>query len=88
MSGSRELNKRKLQRLKELEKPKPRKMALVDVSETDELEIQEKADEGQPIKKIRFPKKYKDRIQMMPEEFENVQNAIEDYQAEQRTVEV
>ncbi len=84
----RELKKRKSQKSQELGKPKRRKLTLVDIPETDEFEIEKKAADGKPIRKVRFPKKYKDRLQTMPDEFENAQNAIEAFQAEQREVEV
>ena len=84
----RELKKRNIQKLQEGEKPKRRKLTLVDVPETDEFEIQKKAADGRVVKKARFPKQYKDQLQMMPDDFENVQNAIEALQAEQREVAV
>lgn len=88
MSGNTELNKRKLQKLEKLAQPIERHLSLVDIPESDELEIHKKATKTKPAQKVRFPKKYIDRLQMMPEEFENVQNAIEAFQAEERTVEV
>ena len=80
MAGNKELLKRKIQKFKELEKPKERKLTLVDVAETDEFEIQKKAEDGKIAKKVRFPKKRIDQFQMMPDEFENAQSAIEAYQ--------
>src|SRR5687767_5830016 len=88
MAGNSELIKRKLQRLDKLEQPKERHLSLVDVPESDEYEIHKKATMTKPAGKVRFPKKLNDRLQMMPEEFENVQNAIEAFQAEEREVEV
>lgn len=88
MAGNKELLKRKVQKVKELEKPKEQKLNLVTVPESDEFEIHKKAEDGEPAKKVRFPKKRIDQMQMMPDEFENAQNAIEAYQHEQRQVEV
>lgn len=88
MAENKELMKRKIEKFKELEKPKEQKLTLVDVPESDEFEIHDKAEDGKPAKKVRFPKKRIDQMQMMPDEFENVQNAIEAYQYEQREVAV
>lgn len=56
--------------------------------ETDEYEIQKKATPTKPERKIRFPKDLAKRYQMMPDDFENVQAAIEAYNHEKREVEV
>ncbi len=74
--------------VKPTDQPDERKLTLVDVPETGELEIQKKATAKRPAKKIKFPKEEKDLFQMMPEEFAKVQNAIEEYQAENRKVAV
>lgn len=90
----RNLTAKKIQKRKELVKSdeqgevKERTLTVVDVPETGELEIQRKATPENPAKAIRFPKDEKERYQMLPEDFANVQNAIEAMLAEKREVEV
>lgn len=101
MSENTELDKRDTQPLKQLVQPAERKISLVDIPETGEYEIQRRPDESAcfissggevaelPAEQtIRFPKEYKDRLQMQPDDFQNAQNAIEEYSREKRTVEV
>lgn len=82
------LTAKNVQKLKTYDRKKEKKLTLLDVPETDELEIQKKETSKSPAKKVRFPKKTKDVFQMMPDEFANVQNAVEAYKLEQRQVEV
>lgn len=88
MSENTKLTKIEHQEIKEPCKPKERKTTLIHIPETEEYEIHRKATDTEPAKKVRFPKKYKEQMQMMPDEFENVQNAIEEYNRENREVEV
>lgn len=88
MTENTELNKIKSQKSNELERPKERKITLVNHPETEEYEIQRNSADGRVEEKVRFPKEYKDQLQLMPDDFVNVQNAIEDYTHEKRTVEV
>lgn len=84
----RSITAKRVQKQKVLDRPKERILTVVDVPETDELEIQKKETEKSPAKKVRFPKENKKRFQLMPDEFAKVQNAIEAVQAENREVEV
>ena len=79
---------KKVQKQKTLDRPTERNLTVVDVPETGELEIQKKATATSPAKKIRFPKEAKELYQMMPDEFADVQDAIEAVKAEKREVEV
>lgn len=67
---------------------KERVLSCVAVPETNELEIRKRATENSPARSIRFPKEEKELYQLPPEEFMEVQNAIEALQAEKREVEV
>jgi hypothetical protein len=65
-----------------------RKSKVIEIPETEQFEIQKQATENNPSKKIRFPKKTSERYKLMPEEFAEVQNAIEAVQAENRQTKV
>lgn len=67
---------------------KEHQLTLVDVPESEECEIHKIATETEPTKKIRFPKKKIDRLQLMPDDFNDAENAIEEYLAEKREIEV
>lgn len=84
----RKLTAKRVQKLKTLNRPKNRILSVVEVPETGELEIQKQATAKSPEKKIRFPKSKKDLFQMMPDEFADVQNALEAVKLEKREVEV
>lgn len=64
------------------------KLTLDDHPETNEYEIKKQSDDGRTIKKIRFPKQYQDQLKLPPEEFKEVQDAVEAYKREQREVEI
>lgn len=86
-----EIKAAKLEKRPEKESLTPEKerlLTLTENSETGEYEITKKATATEPEKKIRFPTDVKERFQMMPDEFQDVQNAIEAYQHEKREVEV
>jgi hypothetical protein len=83
-----QLTEDKGQKLMKLEQRKARKLDLAEIPETGELEIKKHLTLNSPEEKIRFPKKDSDRYQLMPDEFEDVQNAIDDFNFERRTVEV
>lgn len=86
------MNKRAVKTIQKEELPLAKKgeraFSLVEVPETGEYEITAKATENNPEKKIRFPKDTKERYQLPPDEFEEVQYAIEAVQWENRQVEV
>jgi hypothetical protein len=63
-----------------------RKVIFEEVPETGELEIQTSATENIPAKKVRFPEDVAERYKLPPEEFVEVQDAIEAYQAEDREI--
>lgn len=73
---------------KQLSGAKERILSCVEVPETNELEIRKKATANSPERSIRFPKDEKELYQLPPDEFIEVQNAIESLQAERREVEV
>lgn len=75
-------------RSKNNDQSKKRNLILVDLPETDELEIQKPETPTTPGRKARFPKETINLFQMMPDEFAEAQNAIEVYQMEERQVEV
>jgi predicted Zn-dependent protease with MMP-like domain len=64
------------------------KLKVTNIHETGEMEIQLPMTDGQPEVKVRFPKDTSERYKLLPEEFADVQNAIETVQAEQRQIEV
>ena len=66
-----------------------RVLTLFDCPESDEYVIEKTLSAGgDQIEKIRFPKNRVDQLQLMPDEYENVQNAIEEYNRKQRTIAV
>jgi hypothetical protein len=81
------MNKREVATIQK-KKRKERVFSIAEVPETGELEITAKATDKNPEAKVRFPKDKKERIQLPPREFEQVQNAIEAVQWENRLVEV
>jgi hypothetical protein len=54
-----------------------RKLEVSELPETGEMKIQAPAIKDGPAKEIRFPAKTKDQYKLPPEEFVQVQNAIE-----------
>lgn len=73
---------------KKIEPTSERIFTLTEDKETGEFEITKTATETKPEKKVRFPKEKKKYFQMMPDEFQNAQNAIDAYKLEKREVEV
>ena len=84
----RRLTAKRIQKYKELPPKEEKTLTVVDCPETGEYEIQRKATEKNPAKKIHFPKDNKERFQLPPDKFADVQNAIEAVQMEKREVEV
>lgn len=73
---------------KKIESKSEKKFTLTEDKEMGEFEITKTATETKPEKKVRFPKETKKYYQMMPDEFQNAQNAIDAYKLEKREVEV
>lgn len=65
-----------------------RRLELLELPETGELEICKPADKQRPAKKISFPKETVERYKLPPKKFAAVQNAVEAYQFEDREVKV
>ncbi len=65
-----------------------RKLTLTEIPETGELEIQKQATVKEPAKMIRFPKEPSKQYKLPPDEFANMQNAIEAYEHQDRQVKV
>lgn len=84
----RNITTKKLQKRNELDLPKERILTVIDVPETDEIEIQKKTTEKSPAKKVRIPKDTTKQFQLPPDEFANGQNALEAFESENREVEV
>lgn len=74
--------------LEKLNSKTERTLTITEVKDTGEYEITKKATATKPERKVRFAKALKERYQMMPEEFQNAQNAFEVHQQEKREVEV
>lgn len=80
--------KSKLARKDDSNKTDERKLILTDLPGSKEYEIEKKATDNKPAKKIRFPKEFSERYKLKPKEFANVQNAIDEYQREDREIKV
>ncbi len=70
----------------ESEKNTDHKFTLTELTETGELEIQKQATDKSSAKAVRFPEKISEQYKLPPEEFKEVQDAIEAYQSEEREV--
>ncbi|MDQ3132857.1 MAG: hypothetical protein M3Q99_19070 [Acidobacteriota bacterium] len=65
---------------------KERRFIFNQLPETGEMEIQKQATETQPAKTVRFPKEQSELYKLPPDEFANVQNALEAAQSEDREI--
>lgn len=70
------------------EEDEQRRLTLCEIPETGELEIQKQATDEHPAKKIRFPKDSIEQHKLPPEQFANVQNALEEQRREDRELRV
>lgn len=61
-----------------------RVLTLFDCPDSEEFVIEKQFSAQGQIERIRFPKNKIDQLQLMPDEYENIQNAIEEYNQEQR----
>ena len=88
MLAKNNFKKRERQPNKEVRPTKERQLTLQNVEDSDEYEIQRKATATKPAKKVRLPKKQIDRLQLPPDEFVNVQNALLAHERESRKIAV
>ena len=88
MLAKNNIKKGKPQPNKEIKPTKERQSTLQNLENSDEYEIQIKATVTEQAKKLRFPKKYIDRLQLPPDEFVNVQNALLAHERESREIAV
>ena len=61
---------------------------LFEYPESEELEIERTLPDTETVEKIRFPVAQIDRLQLMPDDFKQVQNVIDEYLEETRQVDV
>ena len=84
MTEGKELQPSEPVKVKELMTKDGRVLILFDCPDSDEFVIEKHLSGCDQIEKIRFPKNKIDQLQLMPDEYENIQNAIEEYDQEQR----
>jgi hypothetical protein len=85
MTETNKLQTIELVKIKEFTTNDGRVLTLFDCPESGEYVIDKKLSAADQTEQIRFPKNHIDQLQLMPDEYENVQNAIEEYNLEQRT---
>ncbi|HRH43841.1 MAG TPA: hypothetical protein PKY82_19575 [Pyrinomonadaceae bacterium] len=74
--------------LESIDQQKEPHVTLISIPETNEYEIQIKETADTPAQTVRIPKDEKDLYQLMPDEFVEAQNAIEEFNFEKRKIEV
>jgi hypothetical protein len=88
MTLKNKLELRKPIKIKELTAKDGWILTLFDCPQSNEYEIERKAPDNETPERIRFPKEHIDQMQLMPDEYSIVRNAIEEYLQERRQVPV